>query len=360
DDVVSPPPIQEEAGPRGPASSVASPECRPSSPSTSDRPRSEPRSTTAAAARCACRRRGSRTAPATTPPGRARSTRRTSSASPRDRSRSRCARRGRASRASACRRSGTASPARGSAAAETLRAQLDVEAVRQRTGCPIHSSYWPAKLLWLRTDQPDAWRRAARWMSFGDLLFARLFGTLGTSLSMASGTGLFTLEASEWDRELIRELELDPGALPPIRESETGLRRPFRSRWPALADVPWFHAVGDGALANLGSGCLTPSRRSVTVGTSAAVRVMHVAPARRPIPPGLWRYRLDARRLVTGGALSSGGNVRDWLVRTLHVDPGALERALRDSLPGSHGLAMLPYLAGERSPGYSADAAAAI
>ncbi|HZQ49967.1 MAG TPA: gluconokinase [Candidatus Dormibacteraeota bacterium] len=249
---------------------------------------------------------------------------------------------------------------RGSAAAETLRAQLDVEAVRQRTGCPIHSSYWPAKLLWLRTDQPDAWRRAARWMSFGDLLFARLFGTLGTSLSMASGTGLFTLEASEWDRELIRELELDPGALPPIRESETGLRRPFRSRWPALADVPWFHAVGDGALANLGSGCLTPSRRSVTVGTSAAVRVMHVAPARRPIPPGLWRYRLDARRLVTGGALSSGGNVRDWLVRTLHVDPGALERALRDSLPGSHGLAMLPYLAGERSPGYAPDAAAAI
>ena len=43
--------------------------------------------------------------------------------------------------------------------AQRLREELDVEAVRARTGCPIHPSYWPAKLAWLRQSAPDIWSR---------------------------------------------------------------------------------------------------------------------------------------------------------------------------------------------------------
>lgn len=249
---------------------------------------------------------------------------------------------------------------RAAGAAEALRGRVDAEALRQRTGCPIHSSYWPAKLWWLRSEHADLWRAATRWMSFGDLLFMRLFGTFATSLSMASATGLLRLDTCEWDADVLGEVRIDSAALPAIGVSEQGLRPPYRRRWPALAGVPWFHAAGDGALANLGSGCVTPRRRSVTIGTSAAVRVIHRAPAARAIPPGLWRYRLDRPRLVTGGALSSGGNVRDWLLRELRLDDADLERALLRESPGSHGLAVLPYLAGERSPGYAPNATGAI
>jgi gluconokinase len=87
---------------------------------------------------------------------------------------------------------------------------------------------------------------------------------------------------------------------------------------------------------------------------------MHGAPPTRPIPPGLWRYRLDARRLVTGGALSNGGNTRNWLIRTLGLSGSQLEGALRRERPGSHGLTVLPYLAGERSPGYAPQATGAV
>jgi len=252
------------------------------------------------------------------------------------------------------------SDTRAAEAAERLRSRPGAEAARQRTGCPLHASYWPAKLEWLRGERPDLWRRRTRWLSFGDLLFQRLFGRVGTSLSIASGTGLFTLEGAGWDNELLRALHVDAEALPPIAEVERGLARRYRRAFPALADVPWFHAAGDGALANLGSGCTSPRRRSVTIGTSAAVRVMHRAPIRAPVPAGLWRYRLDARRLVTGAALSSGGNVRDWVVRTLGLDDGALEKDLRRRPPGGHGLTALPHIAGERSPGYAAHAFGAV
>jgi gluconokinase len=249
---------------------------------------------------------------------------------------------------------------RSSDASERLRARVDAEAVRQRTGCPIHSSYWPAKLAWLREVRPELWRGSTRWVSLGDLFFWRLFGRIGTSLSMASGTGLFRLDGSRWDAELLSVLDVPEGRLPVVAESERGLLPRHRRAWPALADVPWFHALGDGALANFGSGCIVPSRRAVTIGTSAAMRVMHRVGVDSAVPEGLWRYRLDGVRLVTGGALSSGGNVRSWLESTLRAGGPGLERRLRNMPPAAHGLTVLPHLAGERGLGYAAHAFGAI
>ena len=248
---------------------------------------------------------------------------------------------------------------RSAEATETLRKRLDAEQVRQRTGCPIHPSYWPSKLAWLRAVKPELWKRQVRWLSFGDLLYWRLFGQLGTSLSMASATGLLRLDDCVWDAELLTELRISPESLPPIGRIEEGLAPVYARRWPALAAVPWLHAVGDGALANLGSGCVTPTRRALTIGTSGAIRVIHVAP-RGKLPAGLWCYRLDADRLVTGGALSNGGNLHAWLLQTLRLDGGTLESRLKRMAPTAHGLTFLPHLAGERSLGYAPHAFGAI
>jgi len=68
---------------------------------------------------------------------------------------------------------------------DELRGKLDPDAVHQRTGCLIHPTYWPAKLLWLKATQPELWRRRPRWLSFWDLVHQRLFGTPLTGVSMA-------------------------------------------------------------------------------------------------------------------------------------------------------------------------------
>ncbi len=244
-------------------------------------------------------------------------------------------------------------------AAARLQDRLDAERVRLRTGCPIHPSYWPSKLAWLRVIRPDLWKRPVRWLSFGDLLYWRLFGRLGTSLSMASATGLFRLEDCSWDDELLAELRVTPESLPVIAQVEQGLKAPFARRWPQLAGVPWLLAAGDGALANLGSGCITPRSRALTIGTSGALRLMHGA-HRGPLPAGLWCHRLDAGRLVTGGALSNGGNLYAWLLETLRLRDKGLEGRLRRMTPQAHGLTFLPHLAGERSLGYALHAFGAI
>ncbi|HUP31585.1 MAG TPA: FGGY family carbohydrate kinase, partial [Gaiellaceae bacterium] len=67
--------------------------------------------------------------------------------------------------------------------ADDLARRLDGDAVHARTGCPLHTSYWPAKLAWLRRHEPDAFHGAARFVSFPDYLQLRLVGDARTSLS---------------------------------------------------------------------------------------------------------------------------------------------------------------------------------
>lgn len=251
------------------------------------------------------------------------------------------------------------SDSRSGQATASLRDRLDPERVRLRTGCPIHPSYWPSKLAWLRREKPELWKRPVRWLSFGDLLYWRLFGSLSTSLSMASATGLFRLDDRRWDDELLKELHVPVRSLPPIGQIEQGLTPGHASRWPHLATVPWMLAAGDGALANLGSGCTTASRRALTIGTSGALRLMHREPRGR-LPDGLWCYRLDDARLVTGGALSNGGNLHAWMLETLRLEGDRLEAKLRRMAPAAHGLTFMPHLAGERSLGYAPHAFGAI
>jgi gluconokinase len=70
---------------------------------------------------------------------------------------------------------------------------------------------------------------------------------------------------------------------------------------------------------------------------------------------------LSRRRSVIGGAISSGGEVFGWMKQTLQLpDPAETEKQIAAMLPGTHGLTMLPYFAGERSTGWRSDARAAI
>jgi gluconokinase len=244
--------------------------------------------------------------------------------------------------------------------AELMRSALDEAALHARTGCHLHASYWPAKLRWLARERPDPTRRVARWGSFGEQLEQTLFGQAGTSLSMASGTGLLDQEALDWDPEALAAAGLPEPQFFPLRdrdEPRRGLREPWASRWPRLRRVPWFPAVGDGAASNIGSGCADPARIALNVGTSAALRVVTSGPPRPP--RGLWRYRLDRRLALVGGATSEGGNVYAWCLRVLRLGNSA-ETALVDLAPDAHGLTVLPFLAGERSPGWRGDRRAAI
>lgn len=248
---------------------------------------------------------------------------------------------------------------RSAAASMQLRERVDDHAQHGRTGCMLHPSYPPAKLLWLAAEQPEALRKTKRWMSAGEFLFLKLAGRAAASTSMVSATGLWDQNRNEYDAEMIAALPVSIeqfAAAGNLDEPVTG-----ECRWPEICGIPWFSALGDGACDNLGSGCVARDCFALMVGTSGAMRA--IVPADRiEIPDGLFCYRLDRKRFVLGGALSNGGSVFAWMKRTLCLPPdnSEIERQLAALPPAAHGLAVLPLFAGERSTGWRYDARAAI
>ncbi|CAM9562905.1 unnamed protein product [Ectocarpus sp. 4 AP-2014] len=250
------------------------------------------------------------------------------------------------------------------------------------------------------------WRSPQRsqvklWQTLPSLIAARwcCLWSAPVSYSEASWTGMLDLRKLEWDTptlSVLREAGFDCSALPrlaDIGDLRAGASGATLKRWPELDGASIRLGLGDGAAACLGSGCDEKSRKiAVTIGTSAAARVVLRMEGKEPalaaarvtagastdgvdetvpaddalchVPRGLWCYRVDRHRAVLGGALTDGGSVFEWLRSTLALAPGedmagVMEKAERMP-PASHGLTILPFFSGERSPGYNDDATACI
>jgi len=246
--------------------------------------------------------------------------------------------------------------------AKTLRNDFNEDEIHLRTGCRFHSSYWPAKILWLRDEEHDAYEETNKWIGFAEYLCLQLFGKICVSTSMASATGLMNQRTCDWDWEFLSQLDLPRETLPSIDHNiNMTLRSTFVERWPALVSARLIIVVGDGAANNIGGGCASKERIALMVGTSGAMRSVFGGEPPPDLATSIWSYRADQRRVAVGGALSDGGGLYRWLMQSLAVDNEVeFANELAQLEPDSHGLTVLPFWSGERSTGWTGDARGAI
>ena len=252
---------------------------------------------------------------------------------------------------------------------DALHESIDVDDAYQRTGVMQHTSYVPGRIMWTRRTQPEVFERIAKWTDISTFIFTRWFGSIHVpaSYSVSAWSGLLNRHELDWDAELLDAVGSAPSDLPrlvPYSEGQRGLCPVYTLRWPQLADVPFFLAVGDGAAVNIGSGCTDRRNIALTVGTTAAMRLVvdHPGGERPPmVPKGLWGYILRGDRTLLGGAFSEGGNVVEWALGSLRLPSlEQLNDALEDVKPDGHGLTVLPFIAGERAVGWSTSASGVI
>jgi gluconokinase len=250
-------------------------------------------------------------------------------------------------------------------ATHQLRSRFDESEVHSRTGCRFHPSYWPAKLLRLQTEETETFLASSQWLSFADYLALQFFGETATSVSMASGTGLFNPQTCQWDDELLAMVGLSSASLPEIaapQQTFSRLRHDYAARWPQLSEARLFPAIGDGAANSIGSSCHSRERISLMIGTSGAMRVCFNGEPPDRLPLELWCYRANRNRILIGGALSDGGGLFNWIKESLlpAEDFATIESELELLSPDNHGLTVLPFWAGERSTGWNPEARGSI
>jgi gluconokinase len=188
----------------------------------------------------------------------------------------------------------------------------------------------------------------------------QLAGPANCAIGMATGTGLFNPTTLTWDAAMLKTAGITEKQLRPLSDAPTEVTGVLAQEHPELKGVAWFPAIGDGAASNLGSGATKPGLAAINVGTSAAIRVMREGKEARA-PFGLFCYRVDAKRMLVGGAVSNAGNLRAWCMRELKITDGPeIETALAARPDPTHGLVVLPFWTAERAPTWNEDAVGAI
>ncbi|CAI5712377.1 unnamed protein product [Peronospora destructor] len=246
----------------------------------------------------------------------------------------------------------------------------ELDQAHNRTGTVVHPAYAPATFLRLYEEEPSVVQHVDKWQSISGYLIGKWTtaaqnGCLPISFSEASWMGLLDFRRSQWDSRLLELVGMDSSKMPPLADSSVpfvGLNATFSRRWPELKNMPFFLGVSDGAAANIGSKCIDASRIAVTVGTSAALRIVLHAKTMKTakVPKGLWCYRIGNDHVLLGGALSDGGSVYKFFRELLCLNDEDLTSQLERVAPTKHGLTVLPFLSGERSPGWLENATCTI
>jgi len=253
---------------------------------------------------------------------------------------------------------------------DQIRQRCDAHALYTRIGVPLHPMLPLVKLLWLQHDQPQVFQQAAKFISIKEYILHRWFDCFVVDHSIANATGLFNIYEMDWDGEALGLADISRDRLSelvPTTHRLQGMKPSVAAAMGLAADVPVVVGASDGALANLGVGAIAPGQVTVTVGTSGAVRASVTTPQTDP-EERLFCYALTQDRWVIGGATNNGGIVLRWVrdhladaevdtAQLLQTDPYNILTQIAATAPaGSAGLLFHPYLAGERSPLWDADA----
>lgn len=248
---------------------------------------------------------------------------------------------------------------RAAAQAAELRHSEQGAAFYHATGVPLHPMSPLCKLLWLKREEPELFKKAARFIGIKEYVLHRLFGEYVVDSSVASATGLLNLDTLQWDEDVLDFLGLSPDRLSTVVPPEYEIyARGAAPAWLVPPGTPVVVGASDGALANLGVGALHRHTLAVSIGTSSALRVVTAGP-RTDRNMRTFCYHLTDREYVVGGASNNGAVVLQWLKDNLLQTAESYDTLMAEAegVPaGSEGLVFAPYILGERAPIWDARA----
>lgn len=249
--------------------------------------------------------------------------------------------------------------ARSDQIAENLRATEQGKRIYRTCGTPIHSMAPLCKLIWLRENEKEIFESTYKFISIKEFIWYHLFGEFEIDHAIASATGLFDIEQLIWSREACDMAGISTAKLSaPVSNTykRADIKKTLAISLGLVANTQFIIGASDGCCANLGSFVTEPGIASLTIGTSGAVRITSPKPVINA-DAMTFNYLLHDKTFVCGGAINNGGNVLDWLLKTVmdkkypgHDDYDKMFGLITEIPAGSDGLIFLPYLYGERAP----------
>jgi xylulokinase len=227
-----------------------------------------------------------------------------------------------------------------------------VEEFMNITANPPASAWQAFKLVWIKQNHPEAYRRAATMLMPKDYINFKLTGERVIDYPEASCSFLFNYPDNGWSRKIADVLQLNFDLLPSLKspaEIVGYVTRQAAEITGIAQETPVVTGVGDFPASLLGSGVIRPGTGSDSTGTSTLVTLCTTRPSMDPTITNV--MSVDGKNWNAFTILDAGGDAMRWARRAFHQNEYSYEKIvqLAEAAPaGSDNLLFLPYLNGER------------
>lgn len=242
--------------------------------------------------------------------------------------------------------------------------KIGAEKLIELVSNPAVTGFTLPKLLWVRENEPEIWRRVASILLPKDYVRFCFSGDKASDVADCSGTLLFDVRGRIWSGEMLEQFEINKNLLSKVFESTeiTGKISKSGAVETKLREGTLIVAgAGDNAAGAIGTGVVRAKTISATIGTSGVVFAVTETP--RFDKKGRIHTLCHAipNRWHNTGVTQGAGLSLKWFRENFGAGKSyddLTNEAARISA-GSDGLLWTPYLMGERTPHLDAHARAA-
>lgn len=228
----------------------------------------------------------------------------------------------------------------------------------KRCGHPATSQSVGPKVLWLAENEPEVFRNTARVFSSTNFIVQRLTGAYVIDhLTASTFDPLYDIHAGtwieDWAQELLPHITLPELCWPGDVVGRVSKRAAAETGLPA--GVPVVCGTMDFWAENVSVDAERPGDCMLAYGTTMSVSAVVAQPA---IDPALGTTPASGPGVFhVGGATAAAGGLTDWVRQlTGEQEFEPLLKLAAGVQPGSDGVLILPYFAGERAPIFDAQA----
>lgn len=244
-----------------------------------------------------------------------------------------------------------------------LNEEIGSERIFKKTGNMLSSQSTGPKILWLKKNEPEIYKKAYKFVTASTFLVARLTGSFVIDhLTGSFCLPLYDFEKRTWDDSLTKEIvELD--RLPELRWANeiAGTVTAKAAKQTGLAEgTPVVVGTADAASEAVSVGVTNPGQMMLMYGST----IFMIEVLDKPVTDErLWAtpYLFEGTSALLAGMATSGALTR-WFRDKISADLVAAEddggnnaysQLTREAMhipAGSEGLIVLPYFSGERTP----------